>query len=109
MLTTVVNNLNEKMRESDILCRYGGEEFVLILPEIAARDAVLVLNKLRAHIESCAFRYKETPVPVTLSCGSAQCHANDTRKAVFERADRAMYAAKKKGRNQVCTEANLKS
>ena len=67
VLTTVVNNLNEKMRESDILCRYGGEEFVLILPETAARDAVLVLDKLRARIGSCAFRYKETPVPVTAS------------------------------------------
>ena len=108
VLTTVVNNLNEKMRESDILCRYGGEEFVLIMPETTARDAVMLLDKLRAHIENCAFRYKDTPVPVTLSCGIAQFHARDTLEEVFERADRAMYAAKDNGRNQVCTEPHLK-
>ena len=74
-------------------------------PRLATRS--WLLDKLRAHIENCAFRYKDTPVPVTLSCGIAQFHARDTLEEVFERADRAMYVAKDKGRNQVCTEADL--
>ena len=104
VLATVATKLKEVLRESDVLCRYGGEEFVLLLPETTVTDARALLEKLRLHIEQCPFRHKDTPVRVTLSCGIAQFHASDTVEPVFERADQAMYRAKSGGRNCVRTE-----
>jgi len=101
VLSTVANKLNEITRESDILCRFGGEEFVLLLPETTAPQAFVLLEKLREHIEQCPFRHKDTPVKVTISCGVAEFRPGDTLDAVFERADRAMYLAKANGRNSV--------
>lgn len=102
VLATVAAKLREHIRESDILCRYGGEEFVLLLPETAVGDAGHLLDKLRAHIEECPFRHKETPVRVTMSCGVAQFRGADALEDVFERADQAMYRAKAGGRNRLC-------
>lgn len=104
VLATVASKLKEVIRESDVLCRFGGEEFVLLLPETSVSDARTMLEKLRNHIADCPFRHKETPVRVTMSGGVAQFQTTDTVDSVFERADRAMYAAKQGGRNQVCTE-----
>ena len=109
VLSTVATNLGDRIRQSDILCRYGGEEFVLILPETTFDDALVLVNDLRTYIESCGFRYKDTPVPVTLSGGVAQFHSRDSLQNVFERADQAMYQAKHNGRNQICSEAELES
>ncbi len=104
VLATVASKLKEVIRESDVLCRFGGEEFVLLLPETSVSDARTMLEKLRNHIADCPFRHKDTPVRVTMSCGVAQFQATDTIDSVFERADLAMYAAKQGGRNRVCTE-----
>ncbi len=106
VLSTVAQQLRDLVRESDILCRYGGEEFVLLLPETNARQGHQLLEKLRAHIETCPFRHKDTPVRITLSCGIAQFRDSDTLSDVFERADKAMYLAKAGGRNRVCSEAD---
>ena len=94
-------------RRSDILCRYGGEEFVLLLPETSVADAFVMLEKLRVYIAECKFHFHDQPVPVTMSCGIAGFHTDDTIGEVFERADRAMYLAKRDGRNQVRTEDEL--
>ncbi|MBK8959496.1 MAG: diguanylate cyclase [Proteobacteria bacterium] len=104
VLATVASKLKEVIRESDVLCRFGGEEFVLLLPETSVSDARTMLEKLRNHIADCPFRHKDTPVRVTMSSGVAQFQASDSVDSVFERADLAMYAAKQGGRNQVCTE-----
>jgi diguanylate cyclase len=104
VLATVAARLKEVVRESDILCRYGGEEFVLLLPATPAADALVLLEKLRAHIEHCPFRHRDTPVRVTISAGVAQVAASDTLDSVFERADAALYRAKGAGRNQVVSE-----
>ena len=107
VLSTVATHLIDQIRDSDILCRVGGEEFVMVLPETTSEDALALLDKLRAHIEHCGFRHKETPVPVTLSGGVAQFRDSDRLDDVFERADQAMYQAKRKGRNQICSEADI--
>ncbi len=104
VLATVASKLKEVIRESDVLCRFGGEEFVLLLPETSVSDARTMVEKLRNHIADCPFRHKDTPVRVTMSCGVAQFQTADTIDSVFDRADRAMYAAKQSGRNRVCTE-----
>lgn len=105
VLATVAAQLQAVIRDSDILARYGGEEFALILPETNIEDAFNLVDKLRSHIETCPFRHKETPVNITMSCGVAQFGASDTLDDVFERADKAMYAAKSAGRNRACVDA----
>jgi diguanylate cyclase len=108
VLATVAAQLKSQIRECDYLCRYGGEEFVLVLPETDSNAGFAMLDKLRAYIESCNFHYKETPVPVTLSCGIAQFHRGDKIEEVFDRADRAMYLAKQAGRNR-CAQESLET
>lgn len=107
VLSNVARQLEAQIRECDILCRYGGEEFVLLLPETSVADAFVMLEKLRVYIAGCKFYFHERPVPVTMSCGVAGFRKDDTISDVFERADRAMYLAKRDGRNQVRTEDEL--
>lgn len=107
VLSTVATKLTELVRQSDVLCRYGGEEFVLLLPETGFEQGYLLLEKLRHHIERCPFRHKDTPVQVSISCGLAEFQDGDSLESVFERADQAMYRAKQGGRNRICQEHEL--
>lgn len=87
-------------RPGDVVCRYGGEEFTLLLPNTSARAAVAVAERLRIAVEGTEFRFHDTRVAVTCSFGVA-----NLRKLVpptlLELADEALYDAKHAGRNQV--------
>ena len=107
VLASVAALLRKQIRQCDILCRLGGEEFAIILPETDVRGAAIVGEKLRASVANSQFRFKEQPVPVTVSIGAAEFRGSDTQEDVFERADRALYLAKKRGRNLCCTEQDL--
>jgi len=104
VLTSVAALLRKHVRGVDLICRYGGEEFVLVMPETDLEGAVTVAEKLRTVIAASQFRFKDTPVPVTMSCGIASFRGEDTIDDVFERADRALYCAKNQGRNRYCIE-----
>ena len=86
-------------REGDVCCRYGGEEFVMLLPTTTAKKAAQVAEQLRdilAHTTSPCGR------PVTLSAGVAVYpHMADTTEKLIEAADDALYVAKQAGRNRV--------
>jgi diguanylate cyclase len=107
VLASLAQLLRKQIRHCDILCRLGGEEFAIILPETDVQGAGSVAEKLRASIANSQFRFKEQPVPVTVSIGVAEFRNGDTQEDVFERADRALYLAKKRGRNRCCTELEL--
>lgn len=102
-LTTIAQLFKEQIRETDFLARYGGEEFVVLLPATPLDTAALVAEKLRAAVASCHFHFRDQDVPITISGGLAQCVADDTPETFFERADAAMYRAKKLGGN-LCLE-----
>lgn len=104
VLTSVAALLRKHVRGIDQICRYGGEEFVLVMPETDLEGAANVADKLRSVVGTSQFRFKDTPVPVTMSCGVATFHNEDTIDDVFERADRALYRAKNLGRNRYCVE-----
>ncbi len=108
VLATIARQIEGQIRECDVLCRYGGEEFVLLLPETALEDAMGLLEKLRIYIAECNFHYQKTPVTVTMSCGVAEFHKDDSIEDVFDRADQAMYLAKRSGRNQCRSEGHLR-
>jgi diguanylate cyclase len=107
VLRTVAEKCASKVRECDFFCRYGGEEFALILPETNLSSAIVVAETLRSSIEKCPFQYGEQIVPVTISCGLAEVKDNESLDAVFKRADEALYKAKDSGRNCCITEEQL--
>ncbi|MFT4581368.1 MAG: diguanylate cyclase [Gammaproteobacteria bacterium] len=107
VLATVSRQIETQIRESDVLCRYGGEEFVLLLPETNLDDGLVMLEKLRNYIASCNFHFRQTRVPVTFSCGIAELRHEDDVEKVFNRADQAMYLAKRAGRNRCRSENDL--
>lgn len=103
-LKTIAHRISQEIRETDFFARYGGEEFVLLMPG-ADTDAVLaVANKLRSTVADCAFHHGNESVAITISCGIAVLRSDDTPETAFERADRALYAAKAQGRNRCVME-----
>ena len=99
-LCLIATILQKNIRESDFLGRFGGEEFVLLLPETDLKSALLVANKLRKAVESCHFHYQEKPVTITISTGVTEFSGEDSIESAFQRADRALYEAKNQGRNR---------
>ena len=85
------------LREVDVLCRYGGDEFVIILPGTDKEGAILVAEKIRKCIENAKFQKS-----VTLSIGIAQHKDRMTRQDLTNKADNALYQAKGQGKNRVC-------
>lgn len=92
--------ISTRLRNVDFIARYGGEEFVILMPETEAEQALSVLDKIRAAVAKTPFRFKENPVNITISFGVASFGAEDSAESTFERADKALYEAKEKGRNR---------
>jgi diguanylate cyclase (GGDEF)-like protein len=90
------------LRESDFFCRFGGEEFIVLLPATSREAAAGVAEKLRREIEATQFVFKDQSFTVTISFGVTAITAADTDPlSLFNRVDQAMYAAKAQGRNRV--------
>lgn len=104
VLVTIATLLKDQVRETDFIARFGGEEFVMLLPETNINDAVSVVEKLRAGIEDCQFHHGEQRVPITVSGGMTQFKKGDTIEIAFERADQFLYKAKGSGKNRCCSE-----
>ncbi len=101
-LKEIIKRTIPQLRASDMLARWGGEEFVVIMPETPLAGAGEAAEKIRQTIEKIEFVYKEETVKVTVSIGVSEVENTDeTEQKVFERADIALYQAKKNGRNQV--------
>ena len=96
--------LEGSLRQADILCRWGGEEFVVLLKDTDADKGQSVAEKIRQRTEERTFMFGETAIVLTASIGLSSLHANDTLHSLIARADRALYRAKQGGRNRVCRE-----
>lgn len=94
--------IKDTVRESDILGRYGGEEFMVALPNTGGKDAVAIAERIRKNMKHKNFDFEEETVHISVSIGVASID-EDTRTLaeLIERADKALYEAKSKGRNQV--------
>ncbi len=101
ILKTLVTCIDETVRGSDILFRYGGEEFVLILSGTDTEGAQHIAERLRFAIETYPFVYDRQEIAVTASLGVASLKKRDNAKRLFNKADSALYQAKDAGRNQV--------
>ncbi len=100
VLSVVAKLLSRQIRQTDFVARFGGEEFVLLMPETPIDNAVTVADTLRISVSEAAFHFRDQKVPITISCGLAEFRSGDTITAVFERADNALYKAKNSGRNR---------
>lgn len=99
VLQNLAAQVRSEIRASDSLCRYGGEEFVIIMPDTDGPNAQRAMENLRAKVENYHFHHNGTPVPVTISCGTCEYRSGDNAERIFERADGALYRAKNSGRN----------
>ena len=101
VLKIIAGELSKRLRKTDFMARFGGEEFVLLIPATPLAGGVQLLETLRAAIEACPFHFKGEPVTITLSAGIAEFRDGETPEAAFERADQALYRAKGAGRNRI--------
>ncbi len=99
----------EQLRDSDILSRYGGEEFLIITPNTGPAEAALLAERLRARIEAHSFLQdyegiQKPALQLTISIGLASYgDSNDNEETLIGTADRNLYQAKNEGRNRVAT------
>ncbi len=102
VLRTLATRLQGMLRTSDSLCRFGGEEFALILPHVGIDASRMLLDRLRTAIESMAVETDAgVKLSVTISVGIAALEGDITPGQLVARADQALYASKKAGRNCV--------
>jgi diguanylate cyclase len=101
VLNSVAASLKSCLRASDLIFRYGGEEFVILLKSISLEDTGKLALKLCKHIEKDFFVDKDKQLKVTVSIGCTVIRQEDTEESLFERADKALYEAKDKGRNRI--------
>lgn len=99
-LIIIAKLLSSQCRATDFVSRFGGEEFVMLLPETDAASALILADKIRETVQNCGFMANGNKVSITLSCGIASYIEGDGSESLFERADSALYKAKQSGRNQ---------
>jgi len=90
------------LRQQDIACRIGGEEFLFFLPKTTTEDAMLVAEKIRLALLEKPLQLGELALPVSASFGVAGCTDSSSLAAAIDQADKQLYLAKNTGRNRVC-------
>jgi diguanylate cyclase len=93
--------IRSTVRPTDLVCRYGGEEFVILLPGTSLQDSIVVISRLQRELTKRFFLHDNQRLLLTFSAGVAERHSGETREQTIGRADAAMYQAKRSGKNRV--------
>lgn len=101
VLKIIAQELSKRLRKTDFIARFGGEEYVILLPETPLAEGKKLIEKLRLVIEACPFHFRGEPVTITFSAGIGKISPQESLEDAFERIDQALYAAKKAGRNTI--------
>jgi diguanylate cyclase len=101
VLKIIAVELSKRLRKTDFIARFGGEEFVLLLPSTPLSGGLELLDALRLAIADCPFHFRGERVVITLSSGISAFADGETSEQVFARADQALYRAKRSGRNRI--------
>lgn len=100
-LVHLSNIIKEALRPSDLVARYGGEEFIVILPGVDLEKAAATIERLQRELTRKFFLHENKRILITFSAGVAQRAPQESQEDIIGRADKAMYQAKKAGRNRV--------
>lgn len=100
-LKYLVQSIRETTRPEDVVSRYGGEEFVVLLPNTRIQEAFEVLSRVRRNLTKKFFLHDNNRLLITFSAGIAQFQSGETQESIFKRADDALYRAKNAGKNQI--------
>src|SRR3989338_2552839 len=101
VLKIIAGELAKRLRKADFIARFGGEEFVLLIPSTPLEGGRQLLQTLLDGVEQCPFHFRGERVTITLSAGLTAFVGDEGSDKVFERADQALYRAKSGGRNRV--------
>jgi len=101
VLKMVANSLRNSLRGSDIITRWGGEEFVAIISNVSKEELSSIADKLRVFVLKSNFEKKNNIIQVTISIGATLANQNDDVDKLIKRADELMYQSKKSGKNTI--------
>jgi diguanylate cyclase (GGDEF)-like protein len=108
VLKTIAQACEKSLRATDVVCRYGGEEFAIIAAETAAADAMILARKIRDQV--AVLHFDKVPIRVTISLGVVQIDSTTASSQVaIAAADQALYGAKKRGRNRECLHGDIRT
>jgi len=108
LIRTIAETIRLNLRETDILARYGGDEFAVFLPETTPEQAREIAERIREATSAIRFMVQKKQVPITISIGMA-CYPQDSSSTddILDRADRALYVSKQEGRDRVTAFADI--
>lgn len=101
-LKTLAQAVQQALRPNDTVARFGGEEFVVLMPATAADEGQRILNRVQRSLTGSLFMHEARPVFVTFSAGVTACRPGESLESALERADVALYEAKRTGKNRTC-------
>ncbi|RXJ99556.1 hypothetical protein CRU98_05885 [Arcobacter sp. CECT 8986] len=102
ILKDLTKVIKSSLHKDDILGRFGGEEFIILLDDRSDNNIENIANRIRKKIMSSTFNYEELHINITISLGVTFCKKDESFEDVYKRVDEALYQAKKEGRNRVC-------
>jgi diguanylate cyclase (GGDEF)-like protein len=101
VLRESMNRVEDAIRKYDTIGRFGGEEFIVVLPGAKQQDAFMIAERIRLKINEKNAIIDELSIPFTISQGLATCNGKSTVDELIAKADEALYRAKENGRNRV--------
>ncbi|MBZ2167209.1 GGDEF domain-containing protein [Marinobacter sp. F4216] len=102
VIVLVAQTLRDQCRKIDTIARWGGEEYLVVLPETETGEALQMAERIRKQIATSSIDVDGKPVAATISVGVASIHPSESIDSLLQRADEALYKAKSLGRNRVC-------
>lgn len=106
ILKMVANTISKNIRDNDVIGRWGGEEFIVLLENSKPRYLASIAEKIRMLVEASGLRTSDAIISVTISIGATLLHPDDTVEEVIKRADKLMYQSKDIGRNRVTSDVD---
>jgi diguanylate cyclase len=101
VLVHLVSVIKDTLRKLDVIARFGGEEFLVLLPETPADDALKIVTRIQRELTKRIFMHDNLSILITFSAGVASMQPNESQKELLARADNALYEAKRAGKNRV--------
>lgn len=105
VLRTLAQILKDHLRKTDVICRYGGDEFIILKYDCKLKEGLKVMENIRSYIEAYDFNYEDQAIKVTISAGMGESKGEKTVESVFNDIDVLLYQAKTAGKNTLVFES----